>query len=81
MSALRQALADYLAVRRSLGYKLDHPEKLLTVRWFCQGSVRRTVAGRQVTETTIFPPARPASRTRWASTISSKRKTRAGLAW
>ena len=30
MSALRQALAGYLAVRRSLGYKLDRPEKLLT---------------------------------------------------
>jgi len=29
MSALRQALADYLAVRRSLGYKLARPEKLL----------------------------------------------------
>jgi integrase len=29
MSALRQALAGYLAVRRSLGYKLDRPEKLL----------------------------------------------------
>jgi len=25
----RQALAGYLAVRRSLGYKLDRPEKLL----------------------------------------------------
>ena len=29
MSPLRQALADYLAVRRSLGYKLARPEKLL----------------------------------------------------
>jgi integrase/recombinase XerD len=29
MSALRQAVADYLAVRRSLGYKLARPEKLL----------------------------------------------------
>jgi integrase len=29
MSALRQAAADYLAVRRSLGYKLARPEKLL----------------------------------------------------
>lgn len=29
MSALRQALADYLAVRRALGYKLVRPEKLL----------------------------------------------------
>ena len=29
MSTLRQALAGYLAVRRSLGYKLDRPEKLL----------------------------------------------------
>ena len=29
MSPLRQALADYLAVRRSLGYKLAYPEKLL----------------------------------------------------
>jgi integrase len=29
MSALRQALADYLAVRRVLGYKLARPEKLL----------------------------------------------------
>jgi integrase/recombinase XerD len=29
MSPLRQALADYLAVRRALGYKLDKPEKLL----------------------------------------------------
>ena len=25
MSASRQALADYLAVRRALGYKLDKP--------------------------------------------------------
>jgi integrase len=30
VSALRQALADYLAVRRSLGYKLARPEKLLS---------------------------------------------------
>jgi integrase len=29
MSPLRQALAGYLAVRRSLGYKLERPEKLL----------------------------------------------------
>lgn len=29
MSPLRQALADYLAVRRVLGYKLARPEKLL----------------------------------------------------
>ena len=29
MSPLRQALADYLAVRRALGYKLERPEKLL----------------------------------------------------
>jgi integrase len=29
MSPLRQALADYLAIRRSLGYKLARPEKLL----------------------------------------------------
>jgi len=29
MSPLRQALTDYLAVRRSLGYRLDRPEKLL----------------------------------------------------
>jgi hypothetical protein len=27
---LRQALADYLAIRRSLGYKLARPEKLLS---------------------------------------------------
>jgi integrase len=30
MSTLSQELAGYLAVRRSLGYKLDRPEKLLT---------------------------------------------------
>jgi hypothetical protein len=30
MSVLRQALADYLAVRRVLGYKLIRTEKLLT---------------------------------------------------
>ena len=30
MNALRQALADYLAVRRVLGYKLARPEKLLS---------------------------------------------------
>jgi integrase len=29
MSELRQALADYLSLRRSLGYKLRRPEKLL----------------------------------------------------
>jgi len=29
MTPLRQALADYLAVRRSLGYQLTRPEKLL----------------------------------------------------
>lgn len=29
MSPLRQALVDYLAVRRALGYKLERPEKLL----------------------------------------------------
>ncbi len=29
MNRLRQALADYLSVRRALGYKLDRPEKLL----------------------------------------------------
>ncbi len=29
MSALRQAVAAYLRMRRSLGYKLDRPEKLL----------------------------------------------------
>jgi integrase/recombinase XerD len=29
VSPLRPALTDYLAVRRSLGYKLDRPEKLL----------------------------------------------------
>ena len=29
MTPLRQALADYLSLRRSLGYKLDRPEKLL----------------------------------------------------
>ena len=30
MSTLRQAVADYLALRRSLGYKLNRAEKLLT---------------------------------------------------
>lgn len=30
MSPLRQAVADYLALRRSLGYKLNRAEKLLT---------------------------------------------------
>ncbi len=30
MSGLRQSLADYLMLRRSLGYKLERPEKLLT---------------------------------------------------
>ena len=30
MTALRQALADYLAVRRSLGFKLQQSERLLT---------------------------------------------------
>ena len=29
MSALRQSLADYLAVRRALGYRLDRQEKLI----------------------------------------------------
>jgi integrase len=29
MSTLRQALADYLTMRRSLGYKMDKPERLL----------------------------------------------------
>jgi integrase len=29
MSSLRQALADYLSLRRSLGYQLQRPEKLL----------------------------------------------------
>ena len=29
MSPLRQALIDYLAVRRALGYKLERAEKLL----------------------------------------------------
>jgi integrase/recombinase XerD len=29
MSSLRQALADYLSLRRSLGYQLERPEKLL----------------------------------------------------
>ena len=29
MSALRQALADYLTMRRALGYKLDKTERLL----------------------------------------------------
>ena len=29
MNVLRQALADYLAVRRALGYRLARPEKLL----------------------------------------------------
>jgi hypothetical protein len=29
MTALRQALADYLSLRRSLGYTLRRPEKLL----------------------------------------------------
>jgi integrase len=29
MSPLRQALADYLTLRRALGYKLERPEKLL----------------------------------------------------
>jgi hypothetical protein len=29
MSALRQALTDYLAMRRALGYKLDKTERLL----------------------------------------------------
>ena len=29
MTPLRQGLADYLTLRRSLGYKLDRPEKLL----------------------------------------------------
>jgi integrase len=29
MSPLRQALADYLQIRRALGYKLERPEKLL----------------------------------------------------
>ena len=30
MNILRQALADYLAVRRALGYRLARAEKLLT---------------------------------------------------
>jgi integrase/recombinase XerD len=30
MSSLRQALADYLSLRRSLGYQLQRPEKLLS---------------------------------------------------
>ena len=29
MNALRQALSDYLVVRRSMGYKLKREEKLL----------------------------------------------------
>jgi hypothetical protein len=29
MSPLRQSLADYLAMRRALGYQLDRQEKLL----------------------------------------------------
>jgi len=29
MTALRQSLADYLSLRRALGYKLQRPEKLL----------------------------------------------------
>jgi len=29
MTPLRQALADYLSLRRSLGYAVEHPEKLL----------------------------------------------------
>ena len=29
MSALRQALTEYLAMRRALGYKLDRAERLL----------------------------------------------------
>jgi hypothetical protein len=29
MSALRRALADYLTMRRALGYKLDKTERLL----------------------------------------------------
>lgn len=29
MSALRQALTEYLAMRRALGYKLDKTERLL----------------------------------------------------
>ena len=29
MSRLRQALADYLRLRRALGYRLERPEKLL----------------------------------------------------
>jgi integrase/recombinase XerD len=29
MNVLRQALADYLAVRRALGYRLARAEKLL----------------------------------------------------
>jgi integrase/recombinase XerD len=29
MSPLRKALADYLTIRRSLGYRLARPEKLL----------------------------------------------------
>jgi hypothetical protein len=29
MNPLRQALVDYLAVRRALGYTLARPEKLL----------------------------------------------------
>lgn len=30
MSVLREALADYLAVRRALGYKLDRAEKQIS---------------------------------------------------
>ena len=30
MNPLRQALIDYLCVRRALGYKLERDEKLLT---------------------------------------------------
>ena len=29
MSTLRQALADYLTMRRALGYKMDKAERLL----------------------------------------------------
>ena len=57
MNALRQALADYLAVRRSLGYKLHDSERLLTqFMTFLEGRGQEHVTVEAAVAWATFPP-------------------------
>ena len=64
MSRLREQVANYLRLRRSLGYKLVEHDRFLTSSWTTSRRVR--------------PPRLPPG-TRWHGRSCQRARTRAGM--